>query len=56
MFVNKLENFSDGTFSIEEVKNSVRGGDNHEPITQLVCIGNFRYFNRMKFNANVFKI
>lgn len=38
MFVHILENLEDGTFSIESVKESVRGSDLHEPVTQLVVV------------------
>ena len=40
VFVHKLENHENGTFSIDEVKNHIRGTDIHEPITQLVVIEN----------------
>lgn len=40
VFVNKVQNLEDGTFSIEDVKNGIRGGDIHDPITQLVVIEN----------------
>lgn len=33
-----MENLENGTFSIEDVKNGVRGSDLHEPLTQLVVI------------------
>ncbi|CRK88766.1 CLUMA_CG002599, isoform A [Clunio marinus] len=38
VFIHNLANSDDGTFSIEEVKKNVRGGDFHEPITQLVVV------------------
>jgi threonine aldolase len=38
VFIHNLQNAEDGTFSIDEVKNNIRGGDIHEPITQLVVI------------------
>jgi len=38
VFVHKLANNDDGTFSIDDVRNNLRGTDIHEPITQLVCI------------------
>lgn len=40
VFVNKVHNFDDGTFSIDEVKEGIRGNDAHEPLSQLVCIEN----------------
>lgn len=40
VFVNKIENREDGTFSIDDVKSSIRGGDIHDAITQLVVIEN----------------
>lgn len=40
VFVNKIPNHEDGTFSIDEVKNSIRGGDIHDAITKLVVIEN----------------
>lgn len=40
VFINKIPNNEDGTFSIEEVKNSIRGADIHDAITQLVVIEN----------------
>jgi threonine aldolase len=40
VFINKLQNNEDGTFSIEEVKKSVRGDDCHDAITKLVVIEN----------------
>jgi threonine aldolase len=40
VFVHKLENHENGTFSIEELKKLVRGTDIHEPITQLVVVEN----------------
>lgn len=38
VFVHAIPNLDDGTFLIEDMKNAVRGGDFHEPITQLVVI------------------
>lgn len=38
VFLHNLMNLDDGTFSIEDVKTSIRGNDFHEPITQLVVI------------------
>ncbi|KAG5668139.1 hypothetical protein PVAND_016091 [Polypedilum vanderplanki] len=40
VFVHKLENNEDGTFSIEAVKKLARGSDIHEPVTQLVVVEN----------------
>lgn len=40
VFVHKIQNNEDGTFSIEEVRNIVRGSDIHEPVTQLVVVEN----------------
>lgn len=37
-FVQNIPNLEDGTFSIEDVKNNIRGGDFHEPVTKLVII------------------
>lgn len=38
VFAHTLPNLPDGTFSIDAVRESIRGGDIHEPITQLVVI------------------
>lgn len=38
VFVHTIPNLDDGTFSIEDVKNGVRGSDIHDAITQLVVI------------------
>ncbi|CAO1430041.1 unnamed protein product [Diamesa hyperborea] len=35
---NKIHNNDDGTFSLDEVKQNIRGTDIHEPITQLVMV------------------
>lgn len=40
VFVHKLTNAEDGTFSIDELRNHIRGADIHEPITQLVVVEN----------------
>ena len=40
VFVHKLLNSEDGTFSIDEVRNHARGTDIHEPITRLVVVEN----------------
>ncbi|XP_070505641.1 uncharacterized protein [Chironomus tepperi] len=40
VFVHKLSNAEDGTFSIDELRNHIRGADIHEPITQLVVVEN----------------
>jgi threonine aldolase len=38
VFVQNVPNLPDGTFSIDAVRENLRGGDIHEPITQLVVI------------------
>lgn len=38
MFVHAVSNLEDGTFSIDYVRENVRGEDIHEPVTQLVTI------------------
>jgi threonine aldolase len=40
VFVHKVDNNEDGTFSIDYVESHIRGADIHEPITQLVVIEN----------------
>lgn len=36
--VHALANLEDGTFSIEELKDAIRGTDIHEPVTQMVIV------------------
>lgn len=38
VFVQSLQNFDDGTFSINSVRTLAHGEDIHEPITQMVAI------------------
>jgi threonine aldolase len=38
VFIHNLPNLPDGTFSIDAVRENIRGSDIHEPITQLVVI------------------
>lgn len=38
VFVHNLPNLPDGTFSIDAVRENLRGSDIHEPITQLVIV------------------
>lgn len=38
VFINALDNFEDGTFSIDELKDAIRGSDIHQPTTQLVVV------------------
>lgn len=38
VFVHNIPNLADGTFSIDAVRENLRGSDIHEPITQLVVI------------------
>lgn len=38
VFIHNIPNLDDGTFSIEHVKNNIRGSDIHDPITQLVIV------------------
>jgi threonine aldolase len=40
VFIHKIENNENGTFSIDEVRALVRGSDIHDPITQLVVVEN----------------
>jgi threonine aldolase len=44
VFINKVHNFDDGTFSIDEIREGIRGKDLHEPRSQLVCIENTHNF------------
>ena len=38
VFAHNLTNLPDGTFSIDAVRENIRGNDIHEPVTQLVVI------------------
>lgn len=38
VLTHNIPNLDDGTFSIDDVRNNVRGADCHEPLTQLVTI------------------
>lgn len=38
VFCHNIPNLDDGTFSIDDIRNNVRGSDFHEPTTQLVTI------------------
>lgn len=38
VLVHTIPNLPDGTFSIDAVRESIRGGDFHEPVTQLVVV------------------
>lgn len=38
VFTHNIINLEDGTFSIDDIRNNVRGSDSHEPLTQLVTI------------------
>lgn len=38
VFIHSIPNLPDGTFSIDAVRENIRGGDIHEPVTQLVVV------------------
>lgn len=38
VFAHNIPNNEDGTFSIDTVRNNIRGADFHEPATKLVTI------------------
>lgn len=38
--IDKVKNLEDGTLCLNEVKESIRGSDIHEPLTQLIVIEN----------------
>jgi threonine aldolase len=40
VFITRVPNNDDGTFSIDEVKGLIRGSDIHEAITQMIGIEN----------------
>lgn len=38
--MNKVKNLPDGTFSLVELRNNIRGSDIHEPVSSLVVVEN----------------
>lgn len=44
MSICLVENLEDGTLNTQEIRNSIRGNDIHEPLTQLVIIENTQNF------------